>query len=217
MKNSLTKPKAIVFDWDNTLIKTWPKIHFAINATLKHFKMSEWDLETVMARMHKSTKESFPEFFGEDKFEEAIEVYYKAFDLYSEDVNLFDGAQETLKLISNMGIYLAIVSNKRGAALRNEVREKDVDEYFSNVVGSGDCKEDKPSVLPLLATLRGNEFKPQDIWFVGDTEIDMKMARKFGCAAIAYGANDRMDCDLHFKNHTVLQVFLKNNLTERSI
>ena len=32
---NLKKPKAIVFDWDNTLVDTWPIIHMAINQTMQ--------------------------------------------------------------------------------------------------------------------------------------------------------------------------------------
>ena len=30
----LPKPKAVIFDWDNTLVDTWPLIHEAIDKTM---------------------------------------------------------------------------------------------------------------------------------------------------------------------------------------
>ncbi len=70
----LPAPKAVIFDWDNTLVDTWPVIHAALNATLKEMGHAEWTFEQTKARVRKSMRDSFPELFG-DKWEKAGEIY----------------------------------------------------------------------------------------------------------------------------------------------
>ena len=49
----LPKPKAIIFDWDNTLVDTWPLIHQAINITLEKMGKKKFSLEQVQNEIHK--------------------------------------------------------------------------------------------------------------------------------------------------------------------
>ena len=58
---NLRKPDAIIYDWDNTLVDTWPLIKNAINQTLREMNREEWSLEKVRDSVHKSMRESFPE------------------------------------------------------------------------------------------------------------------------------------------------------------
>ncbi len=60
----LPKPKAVIFDWDNTLVDTWPLIQAAIDATMRATGREEWGLEKVRNNVHKSMRESFPKIFG---------------------------------------------------------------------------------------------------------------------------------------------------------
>jgi phosphoglycolate phosphatase len=37
MSPALALPKAVIFDWDNTLVDSWPVIHHALNETLEAY------------------------------------------------------------------------------------------------------------------------------------------------------------------------------------
>ena len=75
---SLKIPAAIIFDWDNTLVDTWPVIHDSMNTTLKHLGYQLWSIEETKERVRRSLREAFPELFG-DKWEIAREIFYKRF------------------------------------------------------------------------------------------------------------------------------------------
>ena len=70
-----TKPQGIIFDWDNTLVDTWPIIHDALNTTFRAFDKPEWTLTETKARVRHSLRDSFPPIFG-DKWEQAGDVFY---------------------------------------------------------------------------------------------------------------------------------------------
>ena len=51
------RPRAIVFDWDNTLIDSWHAILDAQNHTLTSFGLEPWTLEQTRERVRGSMRE----------------------------------------------------------------------------------------------------------------------------------------------------------------
>jgi phosphoglycolate phosphatase len=80
---------------------------------------------------------------------------------------------------------LGVVSNKSGDHLRRETAYLGWDRYFTSVVGATDAKRDKPAIDPILLALQGSGVAPgSDVWFIGDTAIDMQCALDANCMAI---------------------------------
>ena len=71
-------PRAVLFDWDNTLIDSWTTIHEAMNTTLVAMGQNAWTIDQTRERVRRSLREVFPEMFG-DRWEEAREVFYERF------------------------------------------------------------------------------------------------------------------------------------------
>ena len=44
---NLPKPNAVIFDWDNTLVNTWPIIAEALNATFRALKKPDWCMDEI--------------------------------------------------------------------------------------------------------------------------------------------------------------------------
>jgi phosphoglycolate phosphatase len=72
------KPRAILFDWDNTLVDSWPTIIDALNVTLEAYGKTPWVMDEARARVRKSMRDSFPELFG-DQWRQAGEVFYERY------------------------------------------------------------------------------------------------------------------------------------------
>ena len=73
----LTRPRAILFDWDNTLVDSWTTIHEALNAVMAAMEKPLWSLRETKERVRLSLRESFPLHFG-DRWEEARRIYLDA-------------------------------------------------------------------------------------------------------------------------------------------
>ncbi|MEQ9449505.1 MAG: HAD hydrolase-like protein, partial [Rhodospirillaceae bacterium] len=115
---SLPAPRAIIFDWDNTLVDTWPCIGRATNATLEAMGQAPWTSEEIRARVAGSLRDTFPKIYG-DRWEEAREIYYRNFAAaHLETLAPITGAEEALRDAAALGHYLAVVSNKTGKYLR---------------------------------------------------------------------------------------------------
>ena len=61
----IARPRAILFDWDNTLVDSWATIHEALNFVMGAMGKPEWSLDDTRTRVRLSLRESFPMHFGE--------------------------------------------------------------------------------------------------------------------------------------------------------
>ncbi len=182
---SLQKPKAILFDWDNTLVDSWAIIFDALNFTLEKFDKTPWTMDETKQRVRKSLRESFPILFGDD-WKNAADVFYGRFDdIHINQLSPLEGAGEMLAELSRQGLYLGVVSTKRGDYLRKEAQHLGWDSYFFRMVGALDAENDKPAIDPVEMALDGYpNNRGQDIWFVGDADIDMECAVNANLAPI---------------------------------
>jgi phosphoglycolate phosphatase len=182
---ALSRPAAVIFDWDNTLIDSWLTIHDAQNHTLTAFGLEPWTLEETLQRVRGSMRDSYPALFGE-RWEEAGEVFYARFAArHIETLTPLPGAEDMLADLRAAGIYLAVVSNKKGDYLRAEVASLGWDRYFGRLVGAFDAPRDKPAIDPVEMALEGSGVVPSPaVWFVGDADIDLECATNAGCIPV---------------------------------
>jgi phosphoglycolate phosphatase len=179
------RPLALLFDWDNTLADTWPTIHHALATTFRAMDLEPWTFEQTRARVRASARDSFPALFGH-RAEEAMAIFYRCFETdHLTRIKERPGATAMLERLSEAGFYLAVVSNKRGDLLRREAEVLDWARLFSRLVGANDAVRDKPATEPVLMALEGAGVAPgPDVWFVGDTDIDLTCAVNSGCVPV---------------------------------
>lgn len=182
-------PTAVIFDWDNTLVDTWPLIHCAINSTMDKMGCDLWSLDKVKTDIHTSMRELFPVLFGE-RWQEAGEIYKKAYRTqHLEKLIFLPGALKLIDAIKKKDIMLIIISNKMGNTLRMEVESLRITNKFYSIIGSTDAEFDKPHHAPVDLALQGSGIDPKKdlVWFIGDTITDMECAINSHCQPILYG------------------------------
>jgi phosphoglycolate phosphatase len=186
--SNLGRPRAILFDWDNTLVDSWGTIHEALNICMTAMGKPAWSLAETKQRVRLSLRESFPVHFGE-RWEEARQIYLHHFRaIHLERLTALPGRGELLRGLATEGIFLGVVSNKTGALLRREAQQIGWSAYFGNVVGAGDAAADKPDAAPVgLALEQSGIVAGEAVWFVGDTGIDMECAGNSGCVPVLLG------------------------------
>lgn len=184
------RPRAILFDWDNTLVETWPTIHAALFETFTAMGVPPWTLDETKTRVRLSMRESFPILFG-DRWTEARDVFYDAYGrLHLSSLVASDGATELLSALHDSGFYLGVISNKTGNYLRAEAAHLGWDGYFGRLVGAGDAARDKPSPEPVAMALDGSGILPGNaVWMIGDSGVDMEIAHATGLISVLIGAD----------------------------
>ena len=182
----LTRPKALIFDWDNTLVDTWVTIHHALKVTFEAMEMEPWTLDEARQRVRASARDSFPTIFGA-RAAAAMEIFYRTFEAdHLAKLQELPGAGAMLADLQAAGdLYLAVVSNKQGRILRREAEHLGWSRHFTRLVGANDAPRDKPARDAVDLVLQGSGVGAgPDVWFVGDTDIDMLCAANSGCVPI---------------------------------
>lgn len=182
---SSDRPRALLFDWDNTLADTWPAIHHALSVTFRAMDREPWTFEETRARVRASARDSFPALFGA-RAEEAMSIFYQCFETdHLARLKERPGATKMLERLSAAGFYLAVVSNKRGDLLRQEADTLNWSRLFTRLVGANDAARDKPASDPVhMALAEGEIAAGPHVWFVGDTDIDLACAFNTGCVPV---------------------------------
>jgi len=184
-------PKAILFDWDNTLVDTWRVAYESMNMALETLGYKTITIQEFWTKPHLSLKDSSRELFG-DFFEEGERIFYESVKkLHLKTLATLQGAESLLDDLKSRDIYMGVVSNKDGHLLRKEVEHIGWKAHFHQVVGSRDAEEDKPSHLPVIVALQKSTVTPShDVWFVGDSIVDVHCARASGCVPVVVGKGE---------------------------
>jgi phosphoglycolate phosphatase len=210
-------PKAVLFDWDSTLVDSLPLVHEALNHALVRYDSPAWSLEETQIKIHQSFREYLPILFPKN-WEEVIKVYRERYLELNPDLKPFPLAIEVLELLKERGVYTALVSNKRGDILREELIRLNFHDYFSKVIGSEDLSKDKPHPITVHTALEATNIIPEQhpVWFVGDSVTDMETAHNSKCIPVFFGSDDHAGeryahCrpKICFANHQEMLTYLK--------
>lgn len=198
-----TLPKAILFDWDNTLVDTWRTVLDALNVARESVGRTPFTVEEFWQRPHHSMRDTAVELFGEHAVK-GEKIFYDFIDKFHlEKIEVQEGAHTLLDDLKKLGLFIGVVSNKDGHHLRKEVTHLGWDSHFHSVIGARDTTADKPSPLPVLAALQNSSIVPShDVWFVGDSIVDVHCARASGCMPIVVGHGEAAQQDdiIHAKD-----------------
>ena len=188
-------PSAILFDWDDTLIQTWPFLWQLYKRTFHHVGKDIVDFFDEAACKDYAVRhgrKTFDQIFGNETGQKARTFFVKT---YEEEFLGYlvplDGAKEVLRLLKHHHIPMAIVSNKESFFLKPEVMHLGFDSYFQSIVGR-DIAGAKPSPDPAYHALRElsldtSSLNIERVWFVGDTKVDAETAHAVGCTFIGFG------------------------------
>ena len=209
-------PKAILFDWDNTLVNNWEPIFIAYKKTLKSLGLKNKSRSETLKNAKYSLRETFPKVFKDD-WKKAKKIFYVVFKkIHLKKIKPMPKAEKILKIIKKKKITCGVISNKDGDLLRKEINKLGWKKYFKILVGANEAKKDKPSKYPLMLALNKISLKPnKNIWYVGDNEIDVEFAKKNNCSSIfienkMFKKKDlKQKPDLILKKINALEIYIK--------
>lgn len=183
--SAITKPQAVIFDWDDTLVDTWQTTFETRNIALKSMGVEPWSDEEARRRVGVSGRELFRGLFGE-RGREAEKIYAAAYDdITHGNTKIFNDVVKILQYLHDQKIYQAVVSSKRSKILKKEAEALGIEHYFSSLVGAGDAVADKPDRATVVMALEKGSIPPsENVFFIGDSHIDMICAKNAGCTAV---------------------------------
>ena len=88
------------------------------------------------------------------------------------------GAREMIETLAARDLFLGVVSNKTNYLLKAEVEHLGWEPHFGSVI-------DKPAPDPVHLALEGSGLTAGgNVWFVGDTDVDLQTAVAAGCTPV---------------------------------
>jgi HAD superfamily hydrolase (TIGR01509 family) len=173
--------RAVLFDWDGTLLNSYDA---DLRAYLSMFhalgiNWSERELALHYSpnwlRVYRAAR------LPRSKWIEADRLWTRAYRL--ENPRLLAGARRIVRILARK-FDLGIVTSGNRPRVRRQLRQLDLARYFSACVCSEDAAKRKPHPAPLQLALKRLRRVPQDCVYVGDTAEDIEMARRAGVRAI---------------------------------
>ncbi len=193
----------ILFDMDGTLLDTLEDLHVSVNYALERSGLPcvTFD-ETREAAGYGSivliellTKHAFVT--GSPEFQRVFDDFNGHYKEHCNDVtHPYSGVMELLAALKERGLKMAIVSNKVQPETE-ALRELWFADFIPVAVGRVDGIAPKPDPAMANKALELLGSQPQDAWFVGDSQPDVRTGKNAGCTSVG--------CTWGFRDYATLE------------
>jgi pyrophosphatase PpaX len=177
--------RAILFDWDGTLVDSLGAFQHANAAVMASFGLP-WD-EAIYRKHYVPDWRQMYLRLGvpPDRLDEANELWHTTF-ARAEDVIAFDGVADALARLARTGCGLGIVTAGDRFIVEPQLDRTGLGALLPVRVFGDDLAVHKPDPAPLHRALEllGLDAHPDEVAYVGDAPTDMRMARAVGVRAI---------------------------------
>lgn len=193
---SVSRTRGVVFDMDGTILDTLGDLTAAVNYALAQHGLPLRTATQIRAYLGNGPanliRQACPAGTPEETAQMVLATYLPYYALHSQDTTgPYPGIPELLIRLQAQDIRLAVVSNKQECdveALRRRFFADTVELAVGDVAG----RPLKPAPDGVLLAMERLGVRPEETWFVGDSEVDVATARNAGlrCIAVTWGFRD---------------------------
>ena len=183
--------KAAIFDLDGTLLDSVEDLERACNYALSKFNLPQVDSQKYKLMLgygrRKVIESIISEFFGfeeEDVTNKFLSYYNEYYDAHMFDnTKPFEGIIDMLDTLNEKKIITAVLSNKP-----HDFTQKLCGRFFNDKIkyssGLKDGSKAKPDPASLLDIINDLNIKKEECIYIGDTEIDIQVAKNAGVKSL---------------------------------
>ncbi len=181
------KFKYFIFDLDGTVAYTIEDLRTGMNLMLRDFGFKEMSANEILEAINHGMKEfvrgCLPHEHrqNEELLGKAIDVYYSYYNkVLTDTTKPYPDIIPALDYYKSKGIKMAVYSNKDDKNVKT-ICDKIFPDYFEITLGGNNGRfEHKPCPDGALYIARLFGAEPDDVAFVGDSDVDMHTARNAG-------------------------------------
>ena len=187
---AFSKPKAVLFDLDGTLIDSAPDLGAAADKMRTDRGMSSLDYALYRPMAGSGARGMLHVAFGITETHADYEAFKNEFlDNYQNAMTVkttvFDGVDALLNKLQHHGLLWGVVTNKHQRFTVPLSQQMDLFKTAGAVVSGDTTPHAKPHPAPLFEGARLLGLPPQDCWYVGDDERDIVAGKAAGMVTVA--------------------------------
>jgi len=181
--------KLILLDLDGTLLDTAPDMGAALNLLRAEHHLAPLPAERIRAHVSHGAPALLKLGFGlepqDTRFAEMRTRYLAIYQQrLSAETRLFQGMQDVLQQLPQLGLRWGVVTNKPGWLTEPLLEAQGLRSQAACVVSGDSVARRKPSPDPLLHACAACGLTPAESVYVGDAQRDVEAAHAAGMPAV---------------------------------
>ncbi|ALM85134.1 phosphoglycolate phosphatase [Bordetella sp. N] len=201
----MTTFRAALLDLDGTLLDSIPDLAMAANAMRVELGMDVLREDVIATFVGKGVDNLVRRTLAasldgdaadETLFQRARESFYRHYHLVNGDkAVVFDGVMDGLKAMRDLGLKLAVVTNKPTEFTLPLLQRTGLAGFFQAVVCGDTCERKKPDPQPVAHACTLLDVPPEFAVTIGDSLNDTQAGRGAGTRTLVvpYGYNEGVD------------------------
>ncbi|WP_346774202.1 HAD-IA family hydrolase [Pseudoalteromonas sp. SA25] len=177
----IKKYKLVIFDWDGTVMDSVTKIVNCIRSSAESLNLvspSDLAIKNIIGMsLEKAIDVLFPNNVAQHQA--LISGYKYQYSVDTTPTPIFANVVSVLAALKEQGIVLAVATGKGRGGLERLLEQSQLRHFFS-ATRTSDEAQSKPSPDMLYQLLEELGISAQDAVMIGDTQIDMTMAKAAG-------------------------------------
>lgn len=177
----IKKYKLVIFDWDGTVMDSVTKIVNCIRSSAESLNIVPPSDEAIKNIIGMSLEKAIDVLFPDNlaQHQALISGYKYQYSVDTTPTPVFANVVSVLNALKEQGIVLAVATGKGRGGLERLLEQSQLRHFFSATRTSDEALS-KPSPDMLYQLLEELGISAQDAVMIGDTQIDMTMAKAAG-------------------------------------
>ena len=181
--------KAVLFDLDGTLVNSIDDLADSCNYALEKLGLPTHETEKFRYFVGNGIPDLMKRILPDDKrdteiYDEIFEIFWERYSNHFVDKTCaYDGIKPLIAKLKEMGIKVAVISNK-AEFFTLQVVEKCLGDVFDRVYGKREGYLPKPDPKLTLELLKDLGVDASECLLVGDSGMDMATSVNVGCKGV---------------------------------
>jgi len=172
--------KAVLFDFDGTLVNTLPYYLEAYDKALKQIGFNIEKKNIAEICFGKKELDVCKSLGVPEKTEQFANAYFLAVKDSSKKAPLFSDSIEILKYLRSKNIKTVIITFAYRWYIDGMINHHNLNKYIDLVISQNDVKQSKPNQEAILKVTDIFKIQPNETLVVGDSKSDILMGKNAG-------------------------------------
>ncbi len=217
-KRQAKRVNTVLFDLDDTLLDSYRARIQALQNVFTRAKIAGLNAEQFLASLQGAPfQNALARLAGEHNIMDDLFVIYRRIYWIEQldNIRLYPGIKVMLGKLKSRGYKLGVVTSKlrdsifegKRIGCTYELKEVDIIDMFSVIVGLEDVKKHKPHPDGINLALSKLGSQPQETLFVGDSAADIEAAHNAGCwsCLATWGITDDNNLPQNVRAHFIVE------------